>query len=184
MVFTVERVLDAPRWAVWTALDDDQAWRWLPIPCVGVRYDSPERGAGVIREMGSVFDPLRFGWVERERFWRHEPGHRITFGVVSGNWSQFLLVRQYAEDMTFTDLGADRTRVVWTVAVTPRLPLRFSTWFPPLWRAAYRIGGVGPLFARRVAQVAQTSSSPVWPISANGRPAAELTGQRAEEDVK
>lgn len=184
LVFTVERVVDAPRWAVWTALDDDQAWRWLPIPCVGVRYDSAERGAGVIREMGSVFDPLRLLWVERERFWRYEPGHRITFGVVSANWMQYLLVRQYAEDMTFTDVDADRTEVVWTVAVTPRLPLRFATWFPPVWRAAYRLGGVGPLFQRRVAQVAQTGLPPTRAISTNGRTVVEAAGRRAEEDVQ
>ncbi|QIS04102.1 SRPBCC family protein [Nocardia brasiliensis] len=184
LVFTVEQTLDAPRWAVWTALDDDQAWRWLPIPCTGVRYDSPERGAGVIREMGSVFAPLRVLWVERERFWRYEPNERITFGVVSGNWMQYLLVRQYAEDMTFTELGPDRTRLVWTVAVTPRLPLRFSVWFPPVWRAAYRLAGVGPVFRRRVAEIARTGQPRPGLIDTNGGPVAEARVPRAEEGVK
>ncbi|MBF6236973.1 Polyketide cyclase / dehydrase and lipid transport [Nocardia otitidiscaviarum] len=155
LVFTVDRIIDAPLRAVWTAFDDDRAWSWLPIPRTGVRYDSPARGVGVIREMGSVFDPLRVLWVERERFWRYEPQRRITFGVVSGTWMQYLLVRQYAEDMTFEDLGGDRTAVAWTVAVTPRLPLRFATWFPPLWRLAYRVAGVGPLFERRVHEIAK-----------------------------
>ncbi|MET9492908.1 SRPBCC family protein [Nocardia sp. NPDC006630] len=155
LVFTIEGTFDAPVQAVWTAIDDDRAWSWLPFPGVGVQYDSPARGVGVVREMGSVFAPWRFLWVEREHFWRYEPNQRITFGVVSGNWMQYLLVRQYAEDKTFADLGDGRTKVVWTVAVTPRLPLRFSTWFPSVWRTAYRFGGVGPFFRRRVAAVAR-----------------------------
>ncbi|MFI9402119.1 SRPBCC family protein [Nocardia sp. NPDC052316] len=183
LVFTVESVFDAPRWAVWTALDDDHAWRWLPIPRTGVRYDSPARGAGVIREMGSVFAPLRVLWVERERFWRYEPQRRITFGVVSATWLQYLLVRQYAENMTFDDVGADRTKVAWTVAVTPRLPLRFATWFPPLWRVAYRIAGLGPLFRRRVAEVVRTGRPP-GEIATNGRTATEPTARRVEEGAK
>ncbi|UGT44588.1 SRPBCC family protein [Nocardia yamanashiensis] len=158
LVFTIERAFDAPRDAVWTALDDDHAWTWLPFPLLGVRYPSPARGVGVIREMGSVFDPLRFLWVERERFWRYEPGRRITFGVVSGTLVQYLAVRQYAEDMKFSDLGPDRSKLVWTVAVTPRLPLRFSTWFPPAWKLAYRVGGMGPLLTRRVNQIARTTA--------------------------
>ncbi|MFI1919236.1 SRPBCC family protein [Nocardia sp. NPDC020380] len=152
LVFTTEYEFDAPPSAVWTALDDDHAWKWLPFPGVGVRYDSPDRGEGVVREMGSVFAPWRFGWVEREHFWRYEPGKRITFGVVSGNWSQYLLVRQYAEDVTFDEIPGG-TKVVWTVAVTPRLPLRFATWFPPVWKIAYRIG-FGPGMRKRLREIA------------------------------
>ncbi|MFB8281420.1 SRPBCC family protein [Nocardia colli] len=184
LVFTIESVFEAPRQAVWTALDDDRAWSWLPFPCVGVRYPSSARGVGVVREMGSVFAPLRFLWVEHERFWRYEPNQRITFGVVSGNWSQYLLVRQYAENMTFADIGSGRTKVVWTVAVTPRLPLRISTWFPPIWRAAYRIGGVGPLFRRRVAAVARTGGASTLSITTNGKTSAGPSSRRAEEGAK
>ncbi|WP_194820214.1 SRPBCC family protein [Nocardia sp. XZ_19_385] len=183
LVFTVERIFDAPVQAVWTALDDEHAWKWLPIPRSGVHYDAPARGAGVVREMGSVFAPLRFLWVEREKFWRYEPNQRITFGVVSGNWSQYLLVRQYAEDMTFADIGDGRTRLVWTVAVTPRLAVRFATWFPPLWRAAYSLGGVGPLFRRRVAHVARTTAAP-GPINTNGISSAEPAGRNVEEGIQ
>ncbi|MFE3193581.1 SRPBCC family protein [Nocardia sp. NPDC059240] len=182
LVFTIESTFDAPVRAVWTAIDDDRAWSWLPFPRLGVRYDSAARGVGVVRDMGSVFEPLRFLWVEREKFWRYEPDRRITFGVVSGNWMQYLLVRQYAEDMTFADLGADRTKLVWTVAVTPRLPLRFSTWFPPLWRTAYRIGGIGPLFRLRVAEVARTVVAPS--ITTNGNGSAARGKRRTEEDAK
>ncbi|GAB2532920.1 SRPBCC family protein [Nocardia heshunensis] len=182
LVITVEGVFDAPVQAVWTAIDDDRAWSWLPAPCVGVIYPSEARGVGVVREMGSVFAPLRSVWVEREKFWRYVPNERITFGVVSGNWSQFLLVRLYAEDMTFADLGDGRSKVVWTIAVTPRLPLRFSTWFPPLWRGAYRLVGIGPLFRRRVAEVARTITPP--PASTNGSASVVPSTLRAEEGVK
>ncbi|MFE6861614.1 SRPBCC family protein [Nocardia sp. NPDC057668] len=184
LVFTVQRDFDAPVHAVWTAIDDDHAWKWLPFPGLGVIYDSPARGVGVIREMGSVFGPFRVLWVEREKFWRYVPNQRITFGVVSGNWMQYLAVRQYGEDKTFTDLGNGRTRVVWKVAVTPRLPLRFSTWFPPVWRTAYRIGGIGPLFTRRVNQVARTSRPQLRSIDTNGIAASAPSDQHAEEGAK
>ncbi|MEV0247434.1 SRPBCC family protein [Nocardia sp. NPDC050712] len=178
LVFTIERDLDAPLPAVWTAVDDDRAWSWLPFPGVGVRYGSPVRGSGVVREMGSVFGPWRVLWVERERFWRYEPEQRITFGVVSGNWLQYLLVRQYAEDMRFAALGADRTKVTWTIAVTPRLPLRFATWVPPVWRAAYRLVGIGPLFGRRVGAVASSTPSPRV-VATNGNVSAVPSSERA-----
>jgi len=159
LVFTVERTIDAPRSAVWSVIDGDDAWSWLPAPGVGVRYDSPARGTGVVREMGSVFGPWRSLWVERERFWRYEPGERITFGVVSGNWMQYLLVRQYAENMEFSDAGPEHTKVVWTMAVTPRWPLRFATWFPALWRWAYRTVGLNSGISRRARELGDIATS-------------------------
>ncbi|AYF77949.1 SRPBCC family protein [Nocardia yunnanensis] len=182
LVITVEKTFDAPVEAVWTAIDDDHAWKWLPFPCTGVKYDSPARGVGIVREMGSPFEPLRFLWVEKEKFWRYEPNQRITFGVVSGNWLQYLLVRQYGEDKTFTDLGDGRTRVTWTIAVTLRWPLRFATWFPPLWRAAYRVVGIGPLFERRVAEVARTTRPPLRSINTNGISSAEPSSHPADKE--
>ncbi|MDO3650652.1 SRPBCC family protein [Nocardia mangyaensis] len=184
LVFTIEKTFDAPVDVVWTAIDDDHAWKWLPFPGTGVKYDSPARGVGIVREMGSVFGPFRVLWVEKEKFWRYEPNQRITFGVVSGNWMQYLLVRQYGEDKFFTDLGDGRTKVVWKVAVTPRLPLRFSTWFPPAWRAAYLIGGLGPLFNRRVAEVARTTRPQPRSMDTNGIASAEPSNHRAEEGAK
>ncbi|TLF80786.1 SRPBCC family protein [Nocardia cyriacigeorgica] len=184
LVFTIERIIDAPRHAVWTAIDDDRAWSWLPFPGVGVRYDSPARGVGVVREMGSVFGIWRALWVERERFWRYEPHRRITFGVVSGSWIQYLLVRQYAEDMVFTEVGANQTKIIWTTAVTPRLPFRFAVWFPPLWRAAYRLGGIGPLFSRRVREVASLETSPSSSISTNGSSPARRGTEKAGKGTK
>lgn len=153
--FTVETVIDAPVAAVWTAFDDDHAWKWLPGPCFGVRYPSPQRGVGVVREMGLVFAPLRFIWIEREKYWRYEPFERVSYGVVSGNSLQYLLVRDYAEDMTFTDLGNGSTKLTWTLAITPRLLVRFVSWFPALWRLGYQVIGLGPLLRRRVAEVAR-----------------------------
>ncbi|QLY29283.1 SRPBCC family protein [Nocardia huaxiensis] len=182
LVFTIEPTFNAPLHAVWTAIDDDRAWSWLPFPRLGVLYDSPARGVGVVRDMGSVFDPLRFLWVERERFWRYEPLQRITFGVVSGNWMQYLMVRQYAEDMKFTDIGGGRTKVAWTVAVTPRGPLRLATWFPPAWRLAYHIGGTGPLMRRRVARIAKTATPEA--ITTNGHASARLSARRAKDGIK
>lgn len=158
LTFTVRRSLDASVEAVWEAVDDDHAWEWLPFPGVGVRYDSPERGVGVVREMGSVHGIVRALWVERERFWRYEPYQRITFGVVSGNWLQYLLVREYAENMEFAPNSTGGTDVTWDIAVTPRLPFRFSKYAPGVWRLAYRVVGLGPLFERRVAAVAAQRS--------------------------
>ncbi|MFJ4654148.1 SRPBCC family protein [Nocardia sp. NPDC088792] len=177
LVFKTEYRFDAPPSAVWTALDDDHAWKWLPFPGVGVRYDSPARGVGVVREMGSVFDPWRFGWIEREHFWRYEPNKRITFGVVSGNWSQYLLVRQYAEDVTFDEIDGGGTKLVWTVAVTPRGPLRAATWFPPAWKLAYHIG-FGPGMRKRLRALAagQPTLTPVPPNGARAA-ATSTTGE-------
>lgn len=172
LVFTVTKSFDAPVEAVWTAIDDDHAWKWLPFPGVGVRYDSPERGAGVVREMGSVFGIVRPLWVEQEQFWRYEPQRRITFGVISGNWMQYLLVREYAENMDFARNDTGGTDVMWTVAVTPRLPFRFVKFVPAVWRLAYRQVGIGPLFARRVAAV--TAELPTPPAASNGHRRANL----------
>ncbi|RDI54092.1 SRPBCC family protein [Nocardia mexicana] len=184
LVFTIEKTFDAPVHAVWTAIDDEHAWKWLPFPGTGVKYDSPARGVGMVREMGSPFGVFRVLWVEREKFWRYEPNQRITFGVVSGNWMQYLLVRQYGEDKTFADLGDGRTKVVWTIAVTPRLPLRFSTWFPPVWKAAYRLFGIGPLFQRRVDEIVRTTKPPLRSMNTKGIAAAEPGKQRAEEGTR
>lgn len=150
LVFSTEYVFDAPPEDVWDVLDSDTAWEWLPLPGTGVRYSSAERGTGVIREMGSVHDPFRVLWVEREQFWRYEPQRRIAFGVVSGNWMQFALVRQYCEDVTFDKTETGGTRVVWTVAVNMRALLRFAKYPKPLWRLAYRIG-FGPGMRKRLA---------------------------------
>ncbi len=160
LVFTVRTTVDAPVEAVWQAFDDDHAWQWLPFPGVGVRYPSPDRGVGVVREMGSVHGIVRALWVEHERFWRYEPLERITFGVVSGNWMQYMLVREYAENMDFAPNRAGGTEVVWTVAVTPRLLLRFAKYAPGLWRLAYTYVGLGPAFTRRVAAVVAQGSGP------------------------
>jgi hypothetical protein len=150
LVFSTEFSFDASPQDVWDVLDGDEAWEWLPFPGVGVRYPSSDRGAGVIREMGSVHAPFRVLWVEREQFWRYEPLKRITFGVVSGNWMQYGLVRQYAEDVAFHTNADGGTHVVWTVAIKPRAPFRFVRFFAPLWRTAYRIG-FGPGMRKRLA---------------------------------
>ncbi|WP_082683965.1 MULTISPECIES: SRPBCC family protein [unclassified Mycobacterium] len=150
LVFSTEFTFDAPPKDVWDVLDGDAAWEWLPFPGTGVRYPSPERGVGIVREMGSVYDPFRVLWVEREQFWRYEPLKRITFGVVSGNWMQFALVRQYAEDVTFHETADGGTHVVWTVAINPRAPFRFVKYVKPVWRTAYRIG-FGPGMRKRLA---------------------------------
>ncbi|WP_405494466.1 SRPBCC family protein [Nocardia sp. NBC_00511] len=174
LVFTIEQQFAAPVSAVWDAFDNDHAWKWLPFPGVGVHYDSAARGVGVVREMGSVFAPWRFGWVERERFWRYEPDKRITFGVVSGNWSQYLAVRHYAEDMTFDELPDGGTKVRWTVAVTPRLPLRFATWFPPVWKVAYHVG-LGNSFRRHMRKFEPTAAPVTRIVRANGKAAPTET---------
>ncbi|MEV6279682.1 SRPBCC family protein [Nocardia sp. NPDC051832] len=180
LVIDVEHTFTAPRSAVWAVLDGTDAWSWLPFPGCGVRYHSPERGAGVVREMGSVAGPWRVLWVERERFWRHQPGERITFGVISGNWMQYLLVRQYAENMSFTDTAAGGTRVVWTIAVTPRFPLRFATWFPTAWRLAYRYVGLNRGIDRRARQLAAETPS----ISRNSKTAANTRAALEQDGVK
>ncbi|NMN95516.1 SRPBCC family protein [Antrihabitans stalactiti] len=179
LTFTVRRTFDASVEAVWEAIDDDHAWEWLPFPGVGVRYDSPERGVGVIREMGSVHGIVRALWVERERFWRYEPQERITFGVVSGTWIQYLLVREYAENMEFAPNSSGGTDVKWDVAVTLRLPLRFTKYAPAVWRLAYREVGLGLLMQRRVAAVEALREPPTQ--TTNGHRPSRLTKASAGE---
>lgn len=179
LVFTNKFLFDAPVEAVFTALDDDHGWEWLPTPCVGVVYESAEREPGMIREMGWVRPPLRFLGIQREQFFHYEPFQRIAYGVVTGSWTQYLTVRQYAESMTFTPTQDGRTELEWTVAVTLRLPLRFLHWFPPVWRGIYRLVGAGPLFRRRLAEIVRTTPSPT---SANTT--ATATDRPTKEGVK
>ena len=179
LTFTVRRTFDASVEAVWDAIDDEHGWEWLPFPGVGVRYDSPERGVGMIREMGSVHGIVRALWVERERFWRYEPYQRITFGVVSGTWIQSLLVREYAENMEFAPDVNGGTEVTWDVAVTPRLPLRFAKYAPAVWRLAYREVGLGPGLKRRVAELEARRAESI-PSSNGHRPSRVIKASAGE----
>lgn len=103
----------------------------------GVRYDEPDRCAGMEREMGTVSAPWRFLWIQRERFWRYDPPHRITYCAVAGTWP---LLKLWAEDYVLTGT-ADGCVLEWTVAITPRfvswMPLR---WLQPLLRAVFTWG--------------------------------------------
>ncbi|MEU0543130.1 SRPBCC family protein [Nocardia sp. NPDC005978] len=153
LVFRTAHTFAAPPDRVWSILDGDRMFEWLPFPGIGVRYDSAERGAGVVREMGSVTPPFRGLWIQREEFWSHEHAKRISYGAISGTWIYVLLVRHYAEEMTLAGTADGGTDLVWTVAVTPRLPLRVGALpiFAPIWRAIYRVSLRGPM-QRRLAE--------------------------------
>ncbi|MFA4080667.1 SRPBCC family protein [Mycobacteroides salmoniphilum] len=147
IVLRTSHTFDVPLGQVWTALDSDRAWSWLPFGC-GVRYDEPRRAVGMEREMGTVSVPWRFLWIQRERFWRYEPPHRITYSAVAGTWP---LLKLWAEDYVLTSTLGGCT-VHWTVAITPRfvsgLPLR---WLQPLLRVVFAWGfrpGMRSLMAR------------------------------------
>ncbi|EFV13163.1 SRPBCC family protein [Segniliparus rugosus] len=125
---------------VWAVLDGDQAWTWLPL--CGVRYDQSPHGPGSTREMGTVRAPWRFLWIQRERFWRFEPGQRISYAAYSGSWP---LLKAWAEDYTLVPLPSGGTRIVWTVAFTPvlldLLPLRWTKVFlEPIFTLGFRPG--------------------------------------------
>ncbi|ETZ95876.1 polyketide cyclase / dehydrase and lipid transport family protein [Mycobacteroides abscessus MAB_030201_1061] len=136
IVLRTSHTFDAPVGQVWAALDSDHAWSWLPFGC-GVRYDEPDRRAGMEREMGTVSAPWRFLWIQRERFWRYDPPHRITYSAVAGTWP---LLKLWAEDYVLTGTP-DGCVLEWTVAITPRfvswMPLR---WLQPLLRAVFTWG--------------------------------------------
>lgn len=136
IVLRTSHTFDAPIGQVWAALDGDHAWSWLPFGC-GVRYDEADRRVGMEREMGTVSAPWRFLWIQRERFWRHEPPHRITYGAVAGTWP---LLELWAEDYVLTSVPGG-CRLDWTVAITPRfvsrLPLR---WLQPLLQLVFTWG--------------------------------------------
>ncbi|MUM19771.1 SRPBCC family protein [Mycobacterium sp. CBMA271] len=136
IVLRTRHTFDAPIGQVWAALDSDRAWSWLPFGC-GVRYDEPVRRAGMEREMGTVSAPWRFLWIQRERFWRYEPPHRITYSAVAGTWP---LLKLWAEDYVLTSVPGGCT-LDWTVALTPRffswMPLR---WLQPFLRVAFSWG--------------------------------------------
>lgn len=147
IVLRTSHTFDAPIERVWAALDGDRAWSWLPFGC-GVRYDDPQRRAGMEREMGTVAGPWRFLWIQRERFWRYEPPNRITYSATAGTWP---LLNLWAEDYTLRSVPGGCT-VDWTVAITPRfigqLPLR---WTQPLLRFVFTLGfrpGMRSLIAR------------------------------------
>lgn len=153
LVFETRYSFDASPARVWSVLDGDRMFEWLPFPGVGVRYDSAQRGVGVVREMGSVAKPFRGLWIQWEQFWSHEEPKRLSYGAISGTWMYVLLVRHYAEEMTLADTPNGGTDLTWTVAVTPRLPLRVGTLpvFAPIWRALYRTSFRGPM-QRRLAE--------------------------------
>lgn len=136
IVLRTAHTFNVPLDQVWAALDSDHAWSWLPFGC-GVRYDEPRRSVGMEREMGTVSEPWRFLWIQRERFWRYEPPHRITYSAVAGTWP---LLKLWAEDYVLTPTPGGCT-VHWTVAITPRflsaLPLR---WLQPLLRVVFAWG--------------------------------------------
>ncbi|MBB4852793.1 hypothetical protein HNP40_000159 [Mycobacteroides chelonae] len=136
IVLRTSHTFPVPIGQVWAALDSDHAWSWLPFGC-GVRYDESQRRVGMEREMGTVSAPCRFLWIQRERFWRYEPPHRITYGAVAGTWP---LLKLWAEDYVLTSVP-EGCVLEWTVALTPRfvswLPLR---WLQPLLRAVFAWG--------------------------------------------
>ena len=156
LVFATEYVFDATREDVWKLLDSERMFEWLPFPGVGVVYDSPERGVGVVREMGSVGKPFRFLWIQREQFWSHDKPNRCSYAAISGTWMYTLLVRHYAEKMTLTDAPEGGTALRWTVATTPRLPFRFVKYVKPVWRFAYRANFGRPMAERLAEQACDT----------------------------
>ncbi|SIL89361.1 Polyketide cyclase / dehydrase and lipid transport [Mycobacteroides abscessus subsp. abscessus] len=113
IVLRTSHTFEVPRGQVWAALDSDHAWSWLPFGC-GVRYDEPCRRVGMEREMGTVSAPWRFLWIQRERFWRYEAPHRLTYSAVAGTWP---LLQLWAEDYVLTSTPGGCT-VDWTVAIT------------------------------------------------------------------
>lgn len=128
---------------MWEVFDSDAAWEWLPFSWLqlcgaGVKYLTPERGVGAIREMGSVHGIWRNCWIEHERFWRYEPYTRVSYGVVSSNWMQHAFVRQYAEHLWFEDTADGRTRVTWQIALKLRGVFRLGHYLGPIFRFVYR----------------------------------------------
>ncbi|WP_052280674.1 SRPBCC family protein [Nocardia vulneris] len=151
LVFDTVHTFAAPPEQVWDIIDSDEMFTWLPAPGVGVVYEGGRRGPGMVREMGSVRKPFRGLWIQREQFWRHQAPHRMNYRAISGTWMYYLLVQQYAEDMTLTPTPEGGTELVWTVATTPRLPFRFVKHFRPLWRLGYRLA-LGPAINNRLAR--------------------------------
>lgn len=148
LVFSTDYTFDASPDEVWELLDSDAMFEWLPFPGVGVTYPTRERGVGIVREMGSVGAPFRSLWIQREEFWRHERPREMSYNAVTGTWLYTLLVRNYAEHMTLTPLPDGGTKLTWTVATTLRYPLRFTKYFKPVWRLAYRLNFGRPVAKR------------------------------------
>ncbi|MBN7303153.1 SRPBCC family protein [Mycobacteroides abscessus subsp. bolletii] len=143
LVFTTGTTFDAPVTAVWDVFDSDTAWEWLPFSWLrlfgaGVRYLTPARGVGVVREMGSVHGIWRMGWIEHEKFWRYEPHKRVSYGVERGNWLQRIVVRQYAEHLWFDETPDGRTKVTWQIALNLRGVFRIGHYLKPIFKFVYR----------------------------------------------
>lgn len=156
IVIRTRHSFDYPVADVFAAIDSDDAWRWLAPTC-GVTYlepgpDGAARGVGVVREMGSVRNPLRWVWRQREVFTEYETNRGFAYYATHGSWP---LLRSWAEEYRFEPTSENSCTLTWTVALTPvivgRLPLHWTE--PPL-RWAFTLGfrpGLRRLVRRRAA---------------------------------
>jgi len=114
LVIPVTVELPAPPDAVWAALGSDEMWSWLPL-LDRLRWLTPRplaRGAVRVLRVARLFS------IE-EHFYRWEEGRRATFHVVS---STRPVIDALAEDFVL-EPTATGTRLTWTMAVEPKLPL-------------------------------------------------------------
>src|SRR5262250_3052803 len=112
-----ERVIAAPRAAVFAAIADPTGWKhWFP----GVRdaryHGAPPYGVGTIREA----DVSGTRWIEEMIAW--EPDRRWAYAVLEASTP---LASAQVESFDVDDAPGG-TRVRWTLAIEPRLVQRLA----------------------------------------------------------
>lgn len=136
--------LDAPPADVWEALGSDRMWSWLPI-LDQLRWLTPRpltEGAVRTLRIGHLF-------TVEELFYRWEPEQRATFRVVSASRP---LLDGLAEDFLLQPTPAGGTRLIWTMALAPRVPgARFLRFLAPLLRPGNKLAlaGIKKILPRR-----------------------------------
>jgi Polyketide cyclase / dehydrase and lipid transport len=129
LVIPVTVELDAPPAAVWEALGSDRMWSWLPVLDRLRWLSARPLSEGAVR----VLRIARLSTIE-EHFYRWEDERRATFHVVSQTRP---LLDALAEDFVLEPTAGGGTRLTWTMAVAPKLPV-------PAWLARLLVPLLAP----------------------------------------
>jgi hypothetical protein len=144
LVIPVTVELDASPAQVWEALGSDEMWSWFP-PLDRLRWLSGRPlGEGAVRTIRVA----RLFTLE-EHFYRWEDGRRATFHVVGVTRP---VLRALAEDFVLEPTAGGGTRLTWTFALDPKLPVPrlVAKLLGPLLKAGNRfaLGGIRKILPR------------------------------------
>ncbi len=111
----VERVIDAPRDAVWAKYTDHVSWQeWSSIGKVRLEKEGnpAPNGVGCVRVISNG------GVSAYEEVVSWEPPNRMTYRVVKGG----LPMRDHLGEVDFSDEPDGRTKIVWRCRFNSKIP--------------------------------------------------------------